>query len=466
MFFNVFLDLQFDSRLVVRVFGHVFQGKIQYDSIYFQIQLDSESLRKKIMLRYFVWVVRDLAVPGIVFAVILAFTALFNVRHQKKAVLSGSIAGLAGAVSIAVIRHFYLVRDRKILIFNLYVGGIMLFAGLIYLIFSFGILSKKNSKLASIILNITGAVFSACLLTYYLPTDLLYPFHFLIKGQSVFSTDFLFKLIGFCFGAVLVFLVVLCIYKILVNLPSVFVRIYACIVYAMNFLVVFPFIISQMLIRRWIKLPREIRNLNRFFLNHESELFFILIAVAFALALVLFYRSLNNNEPYSNPAEHRKIRAKCRNQRRWIFAFVVFGAISVVNLSVLQSISKRTVQLSEAEPFDMTDGKITIPLEKVSDKTLHRFEYKTEDDIGIRFIIIQKNAFSFGVGFDACEICGATGYYQKKDQVICKLCDVVMNINTIGFKGGCNPIPLPYLISDGQIIIDVRDLEVEKRRFR
>lgn len=48
MFFNVLLDLQFDSRLVVRVFGHVFQGKIQYDSIYFQIKLDSESFRKKL----------------------------------------------------------------------------------------------------------------------------------------------------------------------------------------------------------------------------------------------------------------------------------------------------------------------------------------------------------------------------------------------------------------------------------
>ena len=41
-----------------------------------------------------------------------------------------------------------------------------------------------------------------------------------------------------------------------------------------------------------------------------------------------------------------------------------------------------------------------------------------------------------------------------------------MNINTIGFKGGCNPIPLPYEIVDGIIRVNVKDLEVEKKRFR
>jgi uncharacterized membrane protein len=46
------------------------------------------------------------------------------------------------------------------------------------------------------------------------------------------------------------------------------------------------------------------------------------------------------------------------------------------------------------------------------------------------------------------------------------LCDVVMNIATIGFPGGCNPVPLKYRASDGGLIIDTKDLEAEKRRFR
>lgn len=137
-----------------------------------------------------------------------------------------------------------------------------------------------------------------------------------------------------------------------------------------------------------------------------------------------------------------------------------------MNLTALQKISKKEVRLSAAESFTLSGDIVSVPVERVSDGNLHRFEYKTQDEVGIRFIIIQKNAFAFGIGFDACEICGATGYYQKGSQVICKLCDVVMNINTIGFKGGCNPIPLPYVIEDGEIRINVKDLEVEKRRFR
>ncbi len=418
------------------------------------------------MLKYFVWVVRDLSVPGIVFAMILAFMSLFDVKNQKRAVMFGSIAGLFGAVAVAVIRHFYLVRDKKILIFNLYLGGILLVSALIYVLFNFGILRKKNPKISNIVLNVTGLLLSASLLIYYLPTDLLYPFHFLIKGQSVFSTDYLFKLIGFCFGILLVFLSVLCVFKILANLSVGYTRIFSIFVFAMNFLVVFPYIINQLLIRRWIRLSRNFRNMNRFFSNHGNLFLFAVFAVLLVIAFVLFYKSFHNVEPYSNPAEHRKIRAKCRNQRRWVFALFFVGALSVVNLTALQKISKKEVRLSAAESFALNGDIVSVPVERVSDGNLHRFEYKTPDDVGIRFIIIQKNAFAFGIGFDACEICGATGYYQKGNQVICKLCDVVMNINTIGFKGGCNPIPLPYVIEDGEIRINIKDLEVEKRRFR
>lgn len=38
------------------------------------------------------------------------------------------------------------------------------------------------------------------------------------------------------------------------------------------------------------------------------------------------------------------------------------------------------------------------------------------------------------------------GYYERNDDVVCKRCDVVMNKSTIGFKGGCNPVPFEYEI--------------------
>ena len=50
--------------------------------------------------------------------------------------------------------------------------------------------------------------------------------------------------------------------------------------------------------------------------------------------------------------------------------------------------------------------------------------------------------------------------------MVCKLCDVVMNINTIGFKGGCNPIPIDYTIKDGYIIVPCDVLESYEKTFK
>ena len=103
----------------------------------------------------------------------------------------------------------------------------------------------------------------------------------------------------------------------------------------------------------------------------------------------------------------------------------------------------------------------------MNDGHLHRFEYTTEKNVTIRWIVVKKpNAATYGVGFDACEVCGNAGYYERGSQVVCKRCDVVMNINTIGFKGGCNPIPLAYEVGDGNLVFKLEDLLAGEKEFR
>ena len=41
-----------------------------------------------------------------------------------------------------------------------------------------------------------------------------------------------------------------------------------------------------------------------------------------------------------------------------------------------------------------------------------------------------------------------------------------MNKGTIGFPGGCNPVPIAYIIHDGNIKIKTADLEAEAHRFK
>uniref|UniRef100_UPI0025EC3A10 Fe-S-containing protein n=1 Tax=Selenomonas sp. F0473 TaxID=999423 RepID=UPI0025EC3A10 len=71
------------------------------------------------------------------------------------------------------------------------------------------------------------------------------------------------------------------------------------------------------------------------------------------------------------------------------------------------------------------------------------------DGTEVRVIVVQKGGSAFGVGLDACEICGPTGYLERDGQIVCRLCDVVMNKATIGMPGGCNPIPVEYRVAGG-----------------
>ena len=140
-------------------------------------------------------------------------------------------------------------------------------------------------------------------------------------------------------------------------------------------------------------------------------------------------------------------------------------------LTVVKTNDTRQVELSAPENYtvDQDAGVIRIPTEAVNDGHLHRFEYKTEKNINVRWIVVKKpNSASFGVGLDACEICGKTGYYEKSGgQVVCNKCDVIMNINAIGLvKDGCYPIPVAYEIQDGMLVISTEELESHEKRFK
>lgn len=173
------------------------------------------------------------------------------------------------------------------------------------------------------------------------------------------------------------------------------------------------------------------------------------------------------NEPYENSAQRRKIQAKWRSNRRWSTLLSLCFVLVVLNLTLLTALDSREVELSPIEECEIRGDHVYIPLTQVEDGHLHRFAYTTDSDIAVRFIIIKKpNSSSYGVGLDACDICGETGYYERNGQIVCKLCDVVMNINTIGFKGGCNPIVIDYSVENGYIIVPIDTLVAHEKEFK
>jgi uncharacterized membrane protein len=203
-----------------------------------------------------------------------------------------------------------------------------------------------------------------------------------------------------------------------------------------------------------------------FFVQAKDYFVFLIMAGTFCLPVLLWLKNrLVSAVEGENPAQTRKRRAVARSLRRWSVVLVSCFVALTLCLTALKAVNERTIELSPIESASYVGQTIVIPLEQVNDGHLHRFAHYTQVGTEIRFIIILKNASSYGVGFDACTICGATGYYERDNEVVCKMCDVVMNKETIGFPGGCNPIPLAFTLSDGKLIVQVADLEAQEKQF-
>ncbi|WP_333595305.1 Fe-S-containing protein, partial [Anaerospora hongkongensis] len=200
--------------------------------------------------------------------------------------------------------------------------------------------------------------------------------------------------------------------------------------------------------------------------NYQTWFLYALLIVTLALVAILYKGRKATKRDDLNPAQYRKVLITVRKQLNW-------GTVVAVNLMLVfvlstagKAYADQKVEITPAVPVAAVQGAISIPLEKVSDGRLHRFSFRASNGTTMRFIIIKKSGSAYGVGLDACDICGPTGYYEREDQVVCKLCDVVMNKATIGFKGGCNPVPLEYRMTAGKLVIPAAALEIEKGRFK
>lgn len=188
----------------------------------------------------------------------------------------------------------------------------------------------------------------------------------------------------------------------------------------------------------------------------------VFLIPAFASIVIGFKTSVVGE----NPAQIRAKRAFKRKSRRSALAALLAAIVVILTLTAGVSLMNIKPTLTPPEPYELHDGVATINFVQINDGHLHRFQYKAKDGTVMRFIIIKKNGGAYGVGLDACENCGDAGYYEKDGKIICRKCDVAINLATIGFKGGCNPIPFPYKAGGGKITIHTADLDVLSSHFK
>ena len=399
----------------------------------------------------------------IAFPLILAILAAYyrTTNPKKKAyVLSFSVvAGIISALISAYIRRLPNYVNRANLGFYSMIPVII---SAIFIIFILVFEKKIKSKSEVVFENILGSLVSINIISSffcYMPSFFLQMDSFVYYGESAVSTIVLFRVIGFVLAIIMLLLSLFVIYRTGMKLESSKLKgilIFSMLVRGITQLNV---IVSRLYSLKVIPKNSTVFVITAYITNNARIFDFALMAVLIIVPVILWLQNIKITESYRNNAEFRKIVYNMRRRRHLAQFFLFVMIINILSLSVIKTYANREVPLSAPEDYKLENGHIEITLDSVSDGHLHRYVYEARDGKKVRFIVVQKSQGSYGVGLDACEICGPSGYFERNNEVVCKLCDVVMNKGTIGFKGGCNPIPFEYKVHDQKIKIDIEVLE-------
>jgi high-affinity iron transporter len=197
----------------------------------------------------------------------------------------------------------------------------------------------------------------------------------------------------------------------------------------------------------------------------RNELFFFVTIVALAALMILFDAKRRQAFPdASSPAAHRKALWSARRERLWMTSVYVSSFIFIAMVTAEFVYAKTKSELPPSAEITFTNGQVSIPLSQVSDGDLHRFQSR-ENGTEIRFWLYQKPDGKIATVFDACQICGASGFYKTANGVVCKNCGAPINPQSVGNTGGCNPVPLKATQTADAVIIEEADVVAHSRLF-
>ena len=436
------------------------------------------------MLTYLINVTDDMLAVSVILGAIFAFVDYFCSAAGRRIIRAGLVLGLAAALVRTIITNTQrLVGGWKVGTYGYGVSlALFILIVIAFIVFGRSFFNKTDNpgrhKTAEIVISILIAL----LITAYLYCNIfnvyIYPFKFDTGGEGFLSTKYLFRLGGWLLGIIVCLIAAVASYKIAkITAQKGYHRLLTAAFFALNIIFAVNNFARLMLVLTPRKIVDSIAMFNfaAFSNNHAAWYTYAAFAIMVILAALIWIRSYTSKEPYATNAQHRKQRAVWRSGKRYSVLLVLCLICGILCATLFVKLN--TVVIREApveDPQIIKDGtgadsELRIPLEMVNDGHLHRFGYTTSDGNPTRLIVIlkQENTTNYGIGLDACEICGEAGYYENNEgKVVCKKCGVVMNTSTIGLKGGCNPIIIDYDITDTYITVPVSEMVNNQSRFK
>ena len=424
------------------------------------------------MLKFYIDVINYLVIFAFLLGIITALLVKYKKLYLNIVVGLVSLVGLACSVTMTVFKQLYPQKMVKIsLQYNRWALAIgmlfMLVALVLQIIKTFRKCENDKLCIASAISIIFSTVAVWFLGFTIIPQVYAMTKEFVAFGENSFGTQSLLRLGGFLLGLLTIFLIALSVQKVDFRLKPCLAKVFALAIFFVGSMDFFLRGVSALARLRLLKSSNPFV-FNVMILEDKSTTY---IAILFAIvacifSFLLFKDSRKVVGTFKNNALLRLEKARLKNNKHWLSSLAFFSILSVFAITVIHSHITKPVALTPPQPYQEEGNMIVIPLTDVEDGHLHRFSYTATGGNNVRFIVVKKpKGGSYGIGLDACDICGLAGYYERNDEVVCKRCDVVMNKSTIGFKGGCNPVPFEYEIKDKKIYIDKATLEKEKDRF-
>ena len=424
------------------------------------------------MLKFYIDVINYLAIFAFLLGIITALLVKYKKLYLNIVVGLVSLVGLACSVTMTVFKQLYPQKMVKIsLQYNRWALAIgmlfMLVALVLQIIKTFRKCENDKLCIASAISIIFSTIAVWFLGFTIIPQVYAMTKEFVAFGENSFGTQSLLRLGGFLLGLLTIFLITLSVQKVYFRLKPCLAKVFALAIFFVGSIDFFLRGVSALARLRFLKSSNPFV-FNVMILEDKSTTYITILfaIVACIFSFLLFKDSRKVVGTFKNNALLRLEKARLKNNKHWLSSLAFFSILSVFAITVIYSHITKPVALTPPQPYQEEGNMIVIPLTDVEDGHLHRFSYTATGGNNVRFIVVKKpKGGSYGIGLDACDICGLAGYYERNDEVVCKRCEVVMNKSTIGFKGGCNPVPFEYEIKDKKIYIDKATLEKEKDRF-
>lgn len=422
------------------------------------------------MLERFVSVVGGATLPFLLYAaaaVILAPAVIEGWPRSSRWRLTSALVGTAAGIVFASLRALAIIHDRTGVTVPTLIVCVLADAALLTSVL---LLARRphwgaEGRLGAVA-QVAACTALAAAFFRAVPEIVLQLAAFIEPGEEVVSSKMLLRVLGFAGAWASVAILSFLYYRAARRAPVVLTRasllVFLTVVTTVHLLQLLRILNGTQRIRitgTGFKLLSWAAN------NLEGAILLTAAAIWLVPLAVELARALGRAPAQANPARLRAVRAERRRSRRWVLASA--GAFSLLVLTRTVAVAKlnEVPTLSEPEPYELAAVGALIPTSLLADGHLHRFSYEATDGTEVRWIALLKNGGAYGVGLDACESCGPSGYYESDGKVICKRCDVAINPATVGYKGGCNPIPIDYTVEDGTMLIPTEVLEASAEVF-